>query len=302
MVSLEAQKKIMKLKDTQKENQEYALNAPLEIQRKEWEEYASQAPLPSNINIETKMIGNISTDWISVDNKKDSVILYFHGGGLNQGSSITHHRLASYISKYSGSSILMHNYPLAPEHPFPEALIVSVEIYQWLIELGYTSKKIIFGADSSGAALAMATCLKLREMNKELPKAIFMLSPMLDFSLSGESMLTHKERDLRVFKEDLDLTVSYYCQNEDPTNYLISPIFGDIKDFPPTLIQVGSEEILLSDALRLKEQLIKHKRFVTLTIWEGMWHVFHSDVERIPEATKALKEVSTFIKEQLKRV
>lgn len=295
MLSEEARIKIKKLKKNQKENQEYALHVDLQIQREEWESFAKK-DIPEGILVESTDICDVHGDWLHYEIESNDCIFYFHGGGLNQGSSLTHRNLVANIVKYTKTSLFIHDYPLAPEYPFPEALESSVKIYQELLKMGKNARNIIIGADSSGAALALSVCLKLKQLKIILPKTIFLLSPMLDFSLSGESLERLKERDFRVFKEDLEYTVSYYCKPEEVRNPLVSPLFGELEDFPPTLIQVGSEEVLLSDATRFYEALNKAGVKTELRIWEGLWHVFQSEVQNIPESLQAVKEIAEYIK------
>jgi acetyl esterase/lipase len=230
------------------------------------------------------------------------MILYFHGGGLSQGSIITHRKLVAHIVKSTTLPVLIFNYPLAPENPYPAALDVSEQVYFYLLNNGVQSENIIFGGDSSGGGLAIALALLLKKKNILLPKGIFLLSPMLDFTLSGSTMKTCAEKDPTLFEEDLKLTAGYYIGQESPSNPLISPVYGDIKGSPPLLIQVGGVEILLSDSTRFADRAKISQVNVQLSLWEGMWHVFQAWADEIPEAMDALEEIGEFTKDVFKKV
>ncbi|MCP1225318.1 alpha/beta hydrolase fold domain-containing protein [Sebaldella sp. S0638] len=280
----------------QNKNLEDVINTPLKIQREEWEESAGNVKLPENVKIEEVIIRDIKADWIIPEfTESEYVIFYFHGGGLNQGSKLTHRKLVSEIANRSKLRLFIHNYPLAPENPYPEALNKSLEIYLQLLKSGIKAEKIILGSDSSGSALALALILLLKQKKYSLPKAAFLFSPMLDFSLSGVSVTNNEHLDPKIFKEDLELTSKYYCDKKHFKNPMVSPIYGDFSGFPPLFIQVGSEELLLSDSLTLKEKASNVNVPVKLEIWEGMWHVFQTRFESIPEADQALNNTVDFI-------
>ena len=278
-------------------NLEEFLNTPLEVKRKNWEEFASADFIPDGIMIKEAVINDISAEWISTENSsKNNMIIYFHGGGFNQGSIITHRKLAAYIAKSTDLPILILDYPLAPENPYPTALNSCEGVYSYLLGHGFKSDNIILGGDSSGGGLAIALALLLRNKQIPLPKGMFMLSPMLDFTLSGETIKTCAEKDPLCFKEDLQVDTSDYIGTESPDNPLISPVYGDIKGFPPLLIQVGTDEILLSDSVRFADKAKEGQVNVQLSVWEGMWHVFQAWIGEIPEATSAIEEIGRFAK------
>lgn len=274
------------------QNLEYFLNTPLEIQRKDWEDSALDVMLPEGTKVKGERDKNIFVEWISNETSdKQNFILYFHGGGLTQGSCITHRKLASHIVRVVNLPVIIHDYPLAPENPYPAALTYSQQVYLWLLEKGYKAENIIFGGDSSGCGLALALMMQLKNKGYALPKAAFFLSPMLDFTLSGTTMKTSVKLDPVVFEEDLKMTVKYYCNNESPCNPYISPIFGELGGLPPLLIQVGSGEVLLDDSKRLYDKAKAFGVNVQLDIWDEMWHVFQGWVGEVPEAELSLGKI-----------
>jgi len=294
MISQEAKKIREQLFANQ--NLDYLLTVPLEIQRKDWENSALNSKLAEGTTVKNEQYKNITVEWISNENSdKQRIILYFHGGGSNQGSCITHRKLVSHIVRVTNIPVVIHNYPLAPENPYPSALVFSEQIFLWLFEKGYKAEHILFGGDSSGCALALALMMILKSKNHCLPKAAFLLSPMLDFTLSGSTIKTLTKLDPIVFEEDLKISVKYYCGNESPYNPYISPIFGEFKGFPPLLIQVGSGEILLDDSKRLYKKARESGVNVQLDIWEEMWHVFQGWVGEVPEAEQSLEKIKIWI-------
>lgn len=296
MTSKEAQKVFDML--VENKNLDEILNTPLEEQRRMWEEYAAAAKIPEGIRIIKEKINDIDVEWLIPEKgAMDQVIVYFHGGGLNQGSIITHRKLCAYVALYTGKRVLVHDYPLAPEHPYPAALNASTGLYLTLLMRGFDSEKIIFGSDSSGSTLSLATMLQLRDQKEPLPGASFHFSPMIDYSLSGESLEERKDREPQLFIEDLEMTADFYCEASVRKEPYVSPVFGDFTGFPPMLIHVGSEEMLWSDAERLAQQSKDNGVHVAFKSWEGLWHVFQSKAETVPESRESLKETAIFLKE-----
>lgn len=296
MLSPEAEKEREKLIKNRGINFNYSVTTPLETQRKEWENSALQAILPQEIQIDRVTDNHLSAEWITKQGgDKKRVILYFHGGGNCLGSSITHRKLVSHIVYDTHLAALVHNFPLSPEHPFPAALNYSKDVYIWLLNQGVEPGDVIFGGDSSGGGLALATMLLIKGERLPLPKATFLLSPMLDFTLSGCTLKTHAKLDSSICEEDLILTVGYYCSNTSPFDPLISPIYGDLVGLPPLFIQTGSDEILLSDSIRLAEKAKSAGVDVQLEVWNKMWHVFQSRAQEVPESKKAIEKIGHFI-------
>lgn len=295
---MSSQAKVLKEKLFANKDLDYLLNTDIYMQRKDWEESVLDMEIPEGIMVENIDIDNINGEFINLQNNEtDYVILYFHGGGLCLGSSITHRNLAANIAKFTCLPVFVHNYPLAPEHPYPAALENSQNVYLWLIQKGYKEKRIIFGGDSSGCALALSLIFKLKEKHYDLPGAVFLFSPMLDFTLSGDSLKSNSEIDPCLFEEDMRMSVEHYCRNEDCTNPFITPLNGCFHNFPPILIQVGSSEMLFDDAVRLHVKAQTCNVETHLQIWDELWHVFQSNIGIIPEAAQALIKVNLFIKE-----
>lgn len=167
--------------------------------------------------------------------------------------------------------------------------------WQWLLAQGYRPDEIILGGDSSGGGLVLSLLLLLKSENFPLPHSGFLLSPMLDYTLSGDSISSCADKDPLIVIEDLRQTVAYYCSDAETSNPLVSPLFGDLTGLPPLLVQTGSDELLLDDAIRLAKQATEAGVNVQIEVWKGMWHVFQSSAGKIPEASRAIRRIASFI-------
>lgn len=252
--------------------------------------------LPKNCKIEETQIEGIYAELISNNQtKEDKVILYLHGGGYGYCSADTHRSLAANIMIESGVKVVLPEYRLAPEHPFPAAIEDTITIYQWLLNQGYKSSNIIFAGDSAGGGLSVAATVALRDQYFPLPAAIVCLSPWVDLTSSGDSYRINSDKDPYLRSDLVRKTAQQYAGGESLDHHLISPVFADLHRFPPMFIQVGSIEILLSDALMLTANAHQAGVDVHFKVWKGMWHVWQIS-NKLPEAKKAVKEIGEFIK------
>lgn len=229
--------------------------------------------------------------------RTDKIILQLHGGGYIGAMRNAYRMFAGLYNEVShGMSVLTIDYRVAPEHPYPAALEDAYVAYQWLLEQGWFSEQIILAGDSAGGGLAMVLCHYLKDQGQQLPCGIVAMSPWTDLTASGESYDTNYERDPLFGKtRDSLLYNKDYIGENDPMNAYISPMFGDFREFPPMLIQVGSYEMLLSDsvgvAAKAREQGVK----VRLSIYDGMFHIFQMAAKMLPESKRAWVEIGKFI-------
>ncbi|MEH7248606.1 alpha/beta hydrolase [Neobacillus niacini] len=252
--------------------------------------------LPKNCKVDPFQIEGISAEWISNNQTEEGkVILYLHGGAYVYCSADTHRSLAARIMIESGVKVLLPEYRLAPEHPFPTAIEDTLRIYQWLLKQGYEPSNIIFAGDSAGGGLSVAATLVLKDQSDPLPAAVVCLSPWVDLKSSGASYIKNSEKDPYLRLELVRKTAQQYAAGESLDHRLISPVYADFTGFPPMFIQVGSIEILLSDAQMLTNKARQAGVEVYFKVWEGMWHVWQIN-NRLPEAKKATKEIGEFIK------
>lgn len=231
---------------------------------------------------------------------EDEAILYLHGGGYCICSIDTHRGLASRIALASGCRVLIISYRLAPENPYPAALEDALISYRWLLRQGLSAGKIAVGGDSAGGGLTLSTAISLRDAGHPLPAALFLLSPWTDLTFSGESMMSRKKTD-PIFggdRETLPFASAYYGDH-DPMEPLISPLFADHSGLPPTLIQVGNDEVLLDDSTRLDEKMRTAAVKVHLEIWDDMWHVFQAFAPYNPESQVAIERIGAFIRNRI---
>jgi monoterpene epsilon-lactone hydrolase len=266
----------------------------IQQERLEWEEYSSTLQLATGTVEREETIAGRSCLWLLDEAEQcRGITLYVHGGGLVAGSPRTHRELASRLAKRLRRELLLVDYCLAPEHPFPAALADIEAVYRELLA-GTSNQDIVFGADSTGAALALSSLVKMRDDGRPLPSAAFFISGHFDMTLSGESMDSRREVDPFTSKESLARAIDWYTNGLDPRLPLISPLFADLRGLPSILLQVGADEILLSDSLRLAEALHRCGGSADLKVWENMWHVWPMWAQ-LPEADAALREIEQFL-------
>ena len=252
--------------------------------------------LPKGCKVEQIEIEGIYAEWISNNQSVEGkVILYLHGGGYLYCSADTHRTLAANIMMDSGVKVLLPEYRLAPEHPFPAAIEDTLTVYRWLLKQGYDSSNIIFAGDSAGGGLSVAATHVLRDQYEPLPAALVCLSPWVDLTSSGKSYRENSKKDPYLRSDLVRKTAQQYAGEESLDNHLISPVFADLSGFPPMFIQTGSIEILLSDAQMLTDKARQAGVKVHFKVWKGMWHVWQISAG-LPEAKKAVKEIGNFIK------
>jgi len=253
--------------------------------------------LPDGIEASPITIDGLLAEWILPSQaKKDKVILYFHGGGYVMGSIQAHRSIVSKFVKGSEVGALLFDYRLAPEHPFPAAIEDSVAAYRWLLAKGVLPSNIVFAGDSAGGGLCLATLIALRDQGIPLPAAAVALSPWTDLKCTGDSHRTKNEVDPLTPKGSCTVFSKYYVGENDPCNPWISPYYGDLHGFPPMLIHVGEDEVLLDDSTRFAEKAKDAGVDVTLKVGERMFHCFPVLAPLFPEAKQAMDEICTFIK------
>ncbi len=246
------------------------------------------------VMVDDKIYGEVIIPTTSDRNK---VMLYFHGGGYTIGSSHSHRSLVGKIAKKAGIIALLIEYRKAPEYPFPAALDDALAAYKRLIfERRKLPENIVLAGDSAGGGLAFATILKIKEEGLPMPAGVIGLSPWVDLSNSGESILQNQYEDPLVDIRKMKKWAKMYAGMENVKNPYISPLFGDLSGFPPILIQASDSEMLYSDALSFAKKAEEAGVEVTLQIWEGLMHWWQIFQRVIPEAGEALDKIVDFIK------
>jgi len=254
----------------------------------------------TGVDVRREDVAGLTSEWLTPQTPaQGKVILYLHGGAYIMGNFATHRQLASYFARACQVQTLLPEYRLAPEHPFPAAVEDALSIYGALRDDGYTPEDIVIAGDSAGGGLAMALLLSLRDAGEPMPAGAVLFSPWLDLTGSGESMKTHVKRDPWFDPGELAIMARYYCKEIEFEHPLVSPVFADMAGLPPIYIQVGEDEILLSDSTRIAEKIEKAGGDVKLEIWPGMWHVFQVFVHQMPESGEAIRKIAPFVREKL---
>ncbi len=248
---------------------------------------------------EELVIDGMNAAWIRPEFGHDHrhAILYCHGGGYTSGNLGYARVLASKLSYVTGYEVLSFDYRLAPEHPYPAAIEDAVRAWDHLMYLGYGARDVIVAGDSAGGNLALCLTLTLKSQHRMLPKALILMSPWTDMTSSGKSYRENADIDPLITKDYICAVRAAYAGEEaDYAEPMLSPLFADLKGFPPVFIQVGSHEILLSDSVRLRDRLVMAGVPCRLEVWKQMWHVFQ--MFPIKKAGEAMESIGRFLLEQ----
>lgn len=244
--------------------------------------------------------GGVPSEWVAAPGIDDGrVVLYLHGGGYAIGSINTHRRLAYDISAASGARVLLIDYRLAPEHPFPAAVDDATKAWQWLKQQGFADNKIAIAGDSAGGGLTLAVLVNLRDKRLGLPACAAALSPWVDLEGLGNSITARSAQDPMVQKDGLLWMAKMYLNGADARSPLAAPLYADLKGLPPILIQAGTAETLLDDATRIAEKLHTAGVHVNLSIWPNMLHVFPLFAPILSEGRDGCIEIGAFIRNHL---
>jgi epsilon-lactone hydrolase len=222
-------------------------------------------------------------------------VLYLHGGGYVSGAPAYYRHFLWRIADVAKACVWAPEYRLAPEHPFPAALEDAVAGYAWLADKIADTRQLFVIGDSAGAGLMLCLLLKLRDDARPLPGAAVAMSPWTDLALTGQSLASNAAADPMLNADDLPELAQYYLAGADPRTPYASPLYGDPSGLPPVLIQVGSDEILRDDAVRMAEKLRADNPRSRLEIWSRMPHAWQLFVPVLPEARRAIAQIGDFI-------
>ena len=270
----------------------------LEKQRRAQDALGNMAASMSGLVWEPFELGGMDAAWMRLEreHKRRRVILYCHGGGYTSGGLGFSKVLASKLCRATGMDVLAFDYRLAPEDPFPAAIEDGQAAWDYLMRLGFGARDVILAGDSAGGNLSLVLCLRLREEGRLLPGAILLMSPWTDMTMTGESLLERAEIDPALTPEYIRAVREAYAGGLDPAQPQLSPLYGDFRGFPPTLIQVGTHEILYSDAERLAERMRAAGVECRLEVWDNMWHDFQMYPSKT--ASNAMQNMAYFLLEQ----
>lgn len=269
---------------------------PVEKQRSRLRKVTRVTLPPRGAQFEASNSGGVRGEWVTARGHERATltVLYLHGGGYTVGSPVTHRAITGHLAARCGARVFAPDYRLAPEHPFPAAVDDAVAAFRGLLASGVAARDLVIAGDSAGGGLAVATALRLRELTLPLPRALVLFSPWVDLSLDqlpppppGEVMLT---------RPWITQCARAYVARADARHPLISPVHADLAGLPPTLIQVGTDEILRADSRRLRERLQSAGVVVAYEEYPRRWHVFQANAGLLADADRAIHSVARFIR------
>lgn len=272
-----------------------SLTRDLANTRARFEKLGAWQKAAPGVAVKTERIAGVDCEWLIPDGCDNApVILYLHGGAFVVGSPRTHRKMVSYMAKACGMRALLPDYRLAPENVFPAGLDDSIAVYRGLLADGVAGSSVFVGGDSAGGNLALATMLAARDHGDEMPAGGILLSPFLDLACTGESVVTNAGKDPWFDPAAGPVIASLYCAESELRDPLVSPLYADVANLPPVLIQVGDTELLLSDATRLADNIAAAGGDVVLQTWPEMWHVFQFFVGLMPESRRAIEDIAAY--------
>lgn len=271
-------------------------NKPLNEVRDFHRSVQTKEVVPGGITIKKIDSPNFNAEWFVPQGVNFSqTLVYIHGGGYCLGVVDANRNFVLMLAKFLQQPIILLDYPLAPENPFPAALSHSVSLYEWLLkEAKFLPSNIGYIADSSGCGLTLATFQETKVRGLGLPKFQVFMSPVVDLTLSGKSFVEKTKKDPFSLKKGFFIDDNY-IQGNDPANPKFSPIFGNLLLMPSTLIQASEYDVFLSDSEMLAAKLKDAGVDVSYSLWKKLWHNFQMSYTLLPEGKRALNEIRCFV-------
>ena len=269
--------------------------------RKRLDDVGSVWPVADDVKVTAVDVNGLPGEWSIVPGSDPSrVLMFFHGGGYCCGSIVSHRRLVTEVGRAAGARTLAIAYRLAPEHPFPAAYDDALTAWRFLRDQNIPAPHIAIGGDSAGAGLTVALISRLSDAREELPGCAWLISPWTDLTMSGSTLSSNEAVDPLIHKQYLiELADAYLPAGMDRKDPRVSPLYADLKGFPPVIIQVGSAETLLDDATRFAAVAGAADVRVTLEIWPQMIHAWPLWNARLEPGRLALASAGAFIRQHL---
>jgi epsilon-lactone hydrolase len=269
--------------------------------RRVQEEYGTSVPLPGRIERTRLALGGVPTERLSPDDATGQrALLFFHSGGYTSGTAADHLALTAHLALAADAIGYVPEYRRAPEHRFPAAVEDAMNSYRALLDGGYSAEQIVVAGDSAGGGMAVAVAQQAAARGLRNPAGIYVASPWVDLTVTNASYDLRGPHDPMLSATALAHMAHAYLNGADPRNPLASPVFGDFSGFPPLLIHVGADEVLLDDASALATEASRTGTDVTLRVWARMIHMFpwfHTHLQTgrtaIEEAGKWIADVTT---------
>ncbi|QSQ26258.1 alpha/beta hydrolase [Pyxidicoccus parkwayensis] len=273
-------------------------------ERRQWlDAMSGRLPLPRGMDVERLTVAGRPSEWLRPrGGDARRAVLYLHGGAYTAGSLASHRALAAGVAVASACPVLLLDYRLAPEHPFPAALDDATAAFEWLCSstVGLAPGCVAVVGDSAGGGLSVATALKLRDERRPLPGCVVALSPWMDLEVSGESVTSRASVDpFFPLPDGLRESGRMYAAETSLRHPYVSPVHAELHGLPPLYLQVGDHEILLSDSETVARGARAAGTDVTLEVWPGMWHVWQALTRYVPEARRAMNQVGAFVRARL---
>ena len=273
------------------------IQPPLAERRRRWELDAASEPVPEGARFTAVVAGGVPAEWTEMPGADPRrAFLFLHGGAYNAGSPRTHRKLTAHLAQATGLKVLVPDYRLAPEHPYPAGVKDALMAYGWLLAEGRTPGDIVVGGDSAGGGLALSMLLALREAGAEQPRAAVLLAPWTDLTVSSGSYEALRDKDPIITRERLAEAGLWYAGRRDPSDPLLSPLFADLAGLPPMLIHAGGDEVMREDSTRFAERARAAGVDTAIKVWPELWHVFHHGAPNVPESMQAIGEIGDYVR------
>ena len=265
--------------------------------RKRLDEIGTVWPVADDVELSAADLNGVPGEYSIVPGSDPSrVLMFFHGGGYCSGSIKSHRRLVTEAGRAAKIRTVAVGYRLAPEHPFPAAYDDALTAWRFLRDQGIAAAHVAIGGDSAGAGLTLALISQLRDAHEELPACAWLVSPWTDLTMSSSSLVSKAAIDPLIHKEYLnELAEAYLPSGVGRKDPRVSPLYADLRGFPAMLIQAGSDETLLDDAIRLAAQAGAADVAVTLEIWPHMIHAWPLWNAHLEDGRRALASAGSFI-------
>ena len=251
---------------------------------------------PAGVRFEAVDMGGVPATLVTPDElKTDAVLMYIHGGAYIVGRPDGYHGIGGNYAKMLGARVYMPDYRLAPEHQFPAPIDDTLRAYEWLLEQNIAASKIAFAGESAGGAMVVSVMVAAKSKGLPLPAVGSSISPWANLEHTGASMSNREGLDPLNSKAVLDILARAFLGDTLANHPLASPVFADVTGLPPILVQIGENELMLSDAMRLANHLADNRVRVNLEVWPGMFHAWHFYAGMLAEGQQALESSVRFI-------
>jgi epsilon-lactone hydrolase len=279
-----------------------SVNPPVAEARRAQAEYGTAVPLPASIERTNVTLGGVPTLRLHPsDTKQQRAFIFLHSGGYSAGSAADHAALAANLAVKADATAYLPEYRRAPEHPFPAAVDDAMRSYRGLLQSGMPSDKIVVAGDSAGGGMAVAVAQQAAELGLPKPAGIYVLSAWADLTQTNASYDARGPYDPMLSRASLQDRACMYLNGADPRCPLASPVFGDFSQFPPLLVHVGADEVLVGDAVALARQASLAGSDVTLRVWARMIHIFPWFHSRLQTGRTAIEEAGKWITDVMAR-